>query len=273
MSTVSERSARSAPDWLRSARLAASALASVIATAAEPAGRASAQGCGYAPSRAPYAPPWRADGRSERRELDGTLRSPRPAPAPPEAWSAPRAPIWQGLHLGGHGGLAIGQLTDRGLDGAVRLQGAAAGLHAGYGMQAGQWVVGVEADGTWSNADGRRTIAGPLAVGARHDWHSTLRLRAGHAFGNVLVYGTAGAALAGLDVAVSDPVGAARTGETLLGWAAGAGVETRLAPGVSARVEALHFGFAGKSLVFPTGRAAIDLDTTVIRAGLTFHFE
>lgn len=264
MPVAPEPGARLALDGPPAASLVARIAAVVFAASGMPVGPASAQGYGM-----PYTPPWQSGARSDRRPLDGSYRT-RQLTQPVR--HAPPAPIWQGLYVGGHGGFAFGHLTDRDLDEAVRLQGAAVGLHAGYNAQLGNLVIGLEADGTWGNVDGRRTFDGASTGGGHQDWHSSLRLRAGYAFGNVLVYGTAGAAFAGLDVAVTDALGTSRASEILLGWAAGFGVEAKLLPNVSGRIEALHYGFGDKSLAFPMGSVPVDLDTTVIRAGLTFHF-
>jgi len=57
--------------------------------------------------------------------------------------------------------------------------GALAGLHLGYNWQSGARVLGVEGDADW--ADNR-------------DYLASVRLRLGHAFDQVLIYGTAGVA-------------------------------------------------------------------------------
>ena len=53
----------------------------------------------------------------------------------------------------------------------------------------------------------------------------------------------------------------------------GAGVEMALVDGINARVEALHYGFSGKSLSTPTGNSTLDLDVTTIRAGISLKFK
>lgn len=72
---------------------------------------------------------------------------------------------------GGGGSAALVSLKDD--------SGALAGLHLGYNWQSGARVLGVEGDADW--ADNR-------------DYLASVRLRLGHAFDRVLIYGTAGVA-------------------------------------------------------------------------------
>lgn len=216
----------------------------------------------------PYTPPWHA---GARRPLDNSYRAPPPpVPASRPAWRPPAA-IWQGLYIGAHGGAASGRITDRDFDETVKMSGGVLGLHGGYNAQIGNWVLGLEGDGTWAGVEGDRHVGGGAAVDGRVDWTSSLRLRAGYAFDNVLLYVTGGAAFAGIEVGISDGLGSARVSDTLLGWAIGGGIEMKLAPSVSGRLEAIHYGFNDKSIELRGGSVPIDAGSTTVRAGLTFH--
>ncbi len=179
---------------------------------------------------------------------------------------------FEGLYAGVHGGYSTGSLSDRSSNASVGMTGGALGAHVGYNAQFGSFVFGLEGDGTWSNTDGNGTFAGPVSLYTQQDWQSSLRLRAGYALGNWLFYATGGAALTGIDATLSSPGLSLRASDTYLGYAAGGGIEYKMSESVSARVEALHYGYGDKSLRFSTGSLPIDIDTTVVRAGLTFQF-
>ena len=256
--------------------LASSFCVALTAAALMPqGGQAQAQQYG-APMRygEPYAPPKtepklieRPSGVGRRRAMDDTPRR--------EAYRAPppRPSIWQGLYVGGNVGYVAGSATPSGSSwDKVDLSGAGLGLHAGYNAQFGNWVVGLEADGTWSNASGSRAFTNPATVDANANWTNSLRLRAGYAFDNVLVYATGGAALGKFDIGVTAPSVASVVSQTSFGYVVGAGVEMKFAQNWSGRLEALHYGFNNKTLDFATGSEPVDLGVTTVRAGISYHF-
>ena len=255
--------------------LASSFCVALTAAALMPPGsQAQAQQYG-APMRygEPYAPPAYApppydkpSGVGRRRAMDDTPRRQFDA-------EAPRPNIWQGLYVGGHVGYVTGSATPSASSwDKVDLSGAGLGLHAGYNAQFGNWVVGLETDGTWSNASGSRVFTDPSSVDAHSNWTSSLRLRAGYAFNNVLVYATGGAALGNFDIGVTTPSVSSVISQTSLGYVVGAGVEMKFARNWSGRLEALHYGFNNKTYDFATGSVPVDLGTTTVRAGLSYHF-
>ncbi|PWT90625.1 MAG: hypothetical protein C5B56_05120, partial [Proteobacteria bacterium] len=191
--------------------------------------------------------------------------------------------------------------------GSSRFNGIVAGGQAGYNWQFGNWLTGFEADiqGTGQQAappsficPGVPCNAAGTAVGADHthklDWYGTLRGRLGAVLTpNLLVYGTAGAAIAGLShygwlnpdvgpfgVPVVDSNSTNLLGRTTKwGWVAGAGIEARLIGNWIGRIEYLHldFGtvsFAGGSPIIPLG-VALDsrLTDNLVRVGLSYKFD
>ncbi|MBI1867661.1 MAG: porin family protein [Methylocystis sp.] len=142
------------------------------------------------------------------------------------------------------------------------------GGQAGYNLQFGAWVGGVEVD-FQGLADADRTavlgqvVAGPvpgqitvsaLTVQKRLDWLGTLRARVGYlVMPNLLVYGTGGMAVGGASLSASiteannvggltNPFGNFGTfDETRVGWTAGAGLEYMFWPNWSAKVEYLFY--------------------------------
>ncbi len=207
------------------------------------------------------------------------------APAPASA-QAPAA--WGGVYLGGSAGAAwsrsaFGTTTVCGptvyfrcanlapvqnaWSGGRSTTSALASLHAGYLVQSGAFVAGVEADfGIWSLRGrlngGGRYVAPAVAVGVPFttsastsaNWLATLRGRAGWAFGDVLIYATGGLALSDIKVrnAFLDAIpiqfglGEGSGSSTRLGWTLGGGGEWRFAPGWSVRAEYLYVDFGSR---------------------------
>ena len=109
------------------------------------------------------------------------------------------------------------------------------------------------------------------ATEADHDWLSSARARLGYAFGDALVYGTAGIGYGGLSVASIAPGLTERISTTQFGYVVGAGVEMKFTAMISGRLEALHYGFGQKDFAFSGGSGRVDADVTTVRAGLSLH--
>jgi len=214
--------------------LGAAVLATVVATAT-----ASAADLGGAPYPPPYAE--RVDSR----------------PA-----------IWTGAYLGINGGGSWGTAREVGGD-RVDVSGGLLGVHGGYNYQTGMLVLGLEGDADWANGNGSTTLAGGTLLQSDLNFLGSVRGRVGLALNRVLFYGTAGVAFNSLDLQVNQ----VSVSQSNTGWVAGGGVEFKLNPNVSARVEALHYDFGHQQYDFGGASVAkFDLDQNVVRAGLTFHF-
>ncbi len=174
------------------------------------------------------------------------------APAPLSA-----AGSWAGPYLGANIGYELATVDNN----PTKPSGIAGGIQAGYNWQRGQFVFGGEADFQLSAADA--TVA-PWQFS--NPWFGTVRGRAGVAFNNVLVYGTAGLAYGDLRL---DTAGLTES-HASIGWTAGAGIEVGFTPRWSARAEWLYLdlmdrGFSG------TG-ANNGLAANLIRFGVNYHF-
>ncbi|WP_170263519.1 outer membrane protein [Blastochloris sulfoviridis] len=141
---------------------------------------------------------------------------------------------------------------------------------AGYDLQFGALMVGVEGDTSFDAAgggpeSGRSIWDGQTYRSAFGGGWSSLRGRAGQDLGGVLFYGTGGFAL---DQGSGDVLAVARTG-----WVAGGGAETALAGNVSARIEYLRLDFGsfrdvGAGSEPSTYKSGVDL----LRVGLNYKF-
>jgi outer membrane immunogenic protein len=174
------------------------------------------------------------------------------APAPLSAYS------WTGLYLGGNLGYEWGATSNN----PTRPAGVAGGVEGGYNLQAGQLVLGGEADIQLSGASD--TFA-PWKFS--NPWFGTLRGRAGWAVSNILIYGTAGVAFGELQ---AQTIGLLSESHTNVGWAAGAGVEAGIAANWSAKVEYLFIDLASNSYAL-TGTSN-GLSASLFRLGVNYHF-
>lgn len=175
---------------------------------------------------------------------------------------------WSGLYLGGFAGASFSDVTATAPAYAVSASESTSstifGLYGGYQRQFGRFVLGAEVD--WSKAasgDGASLF--------------TVRGRLGYDFGRFLAYATAGWGHESLDVPSGLP-GAALIDDSLSGYVIGGGADFWLSNRVSGRVEALYFSPSSMEipmsaiLVGATGPLEIDIDQTLVRAGLTYHF-
>jgi outer membrane immunogenic protein len=179
-------------------------------------------------------------------------RAPYYAPQPP-----PRAYSWIGLYLGANAGYQWGTVTNN----PTNPSGIFGGIQAGYNWQVGQFVFGGETDIQLSGADD--TFA-PWKFA--NPWFGTLRGRAGVAFNNVLLFGTAGLAYGNLR---AETAGLTES-HTNIGWTAGGGLEVGFTPNWSAKAEWLYLDLSASGYSL-TG---VDngLQTNLLRFGVNYRF-
>jgi outer membrane immunogenic protein len=184
------------------------------------------------------------------------------------------APVynWTGFYIGANGGGGWGRSWWQSQSTTINLSGAQVGGTAGYNLQLGNTVLGLEGDLDWSNLKGTSGAALCPGCSMSDSWLSTVRGRAGYAFGGVLPYVTGGLALG--DVRASAP-GFAGASTTNAGWTVGGGIEIALPGNWTAKAEYLHvdlgkFNCGASCGISPTGNVSMRDD--VVRAGLNYHF-
>jgi outer membrane immunogenic protein len=232
----------------------------------------------------------------------------RPAPLPVAVYN------WTGFYIGAHGGGGWAQgdsYTDPipspaawnraadvfGLDGS----GALAGVHAGYNWQvAPTWLLGVEADWTWTDINAAQSlpIRNPAGVpfpgvnlttmSRDIEWLASIRGRAGWVNNNLLLYVTGGVAWGEVNYLGTTPsipagtVWAANYKKTEIGYVVGAGAEFAITPNLLLRAEYLYYRLEGDSVVtngvpnnfpgFQMGYNWNDVDIHTGRVGLSYKF-
>ena len=171
---------------------------------------------------------------------------------------------WAGPYLGGNLGYAWGSVDNN----RAKPSGFVGGVQAGYNWQPSpSWVFGVEGDIQVTGAD--ETFA-PWKFS--NPWFGTVRGRAGYAFSNILVYGTAGLAFGELR---GETFGRSE-GHGNAGWTAGVGAEFGFGQtgltrgGWSAKVEYLYVDLANTNFTI-TG-VPIGYRFGTLRAGINYHF-
>lgn len=191
-------------------------------------------------------------------------------------YKAQPAPImaaynWSGFYVGGHLGYAFGREDVRdvltGLSSATDPEGFLGGAQIGFNWQTGAFVFGVEADWSWTNADGSTAIPGAI-LNTEHNWYGTATARVGYAVDNWLWYVKGGAAWMDADYSI----GGVSSGDTRTGWTVGTGLEWALGPNWSAKLEYNYLDFGSERIAAPIG---VDADTQahLVKLGLNYRFD
>jgi outer membrane immunogenic protein len=151
------------------------------------------------------------------------------------------------------------------------------GATIGYNWQNGPWVIGLEADWSWTNINAINASAANCIPGdcrIKSDWFATARGRLGYTITpNTMLYATGGAAFVRVKD-ISDP-GPFVTTATKTTWTAGGGFESMLAQHWSVKAEYLYINVADGPDTF-TGVLTVERprnqNLQVLRAGLNYKF-
>lgn len=216
----------------------------------------------------------------------GTHRpqNPQPEYVPPILPDGPVRYNWSGLYWGLSAGYGWGESTqsydrndNHGLA-STSPEGFLGSVTLGYNYQTlGGLLIGLEGDlGLMDvSADDKIVYDGHIYKTSYGPLWGTLRGRAGYAFGQTLLYGTAG--LAFMDV---DDVSIGNTpGETALnedfktGLVIGAGIEQALGSGMSLKLEYLHMDFGTYEGTSANNEDfSFKNDVDLVRAGVNYKF-
>jgi outer membrane immunogenic protein len=184
---------------------------------------------------------------------------------------------WSGFYVGGTVGYGFGDtyqvddsLTARspGFD----WDGAVAGGTIGVNWQSGNWVLGLEADLSWSGIggalpDGSGWGCNSLACHNEVEWFGTARVRVGPTFDRFFPYVTGGFAYGRLYADYGLCPSCTRWSET--GWTLGAGGEWSFAPNWSAKAEYLYVNLGTTATVPDPG---LNAKFHLVRFGVNYLF-
>jgi outer membrane immunogenic protein len=172
--------------------------------------------------------------------------------------TGPNGADFSGLSFGVDAGVALGSAS------GANTSGPAGGLHLGYNFQAAHFVGGAEIDSMFGSIR-----AGGLGLGDfNQNFLSSMRAKAGYAFGDILGYGTIGWAYSTTNY--EDPSGSQN--RTVNGSVFGFGAEYALTRNVSVRAEYLRYDFGNATYNTPYSSKQIYTDTNLVRVGASVHF-
>jgi len=206
---------------------------------------------------------------------------------------------WSGLYLGAHGGYGWADTDYPGAPaypaGAPRpdLEGGLVGGQIGYNHQINNFVLGVEADYSFTRM--QETVRDGNYLTQDHEINGlgSIRGRIGFAASNWLIYGTAGWAWNRASFNQTCPDGAqfghcrpAAAGqyslskdETESGWVYGAGVESGISDNWSVRAEYLRYDFDSQGYNLGSapsgaviGTKTLEHQVDVVRLGVNYRF-
>lgn len=156
---------------------------------------------------------------------------------------------------------------------AVTPEGASFSAYTGYGVDFAGLVLGLEADLTIPDLSDNATCDVVLDCSFDVSLMTTLRGRAGVAFGPTLVYATAGGALGYIQAESNDPTGLSAS-KSLAGYTIGAGVEHQTGS-LRYGIEYRHsdYGQVQVDLGSAVGLGDLTLQTDEVRARLAIVFD
>ena len=165
---------------------------------------------------------------------------------------------FSGVGLGVDAGVGLGSAGEGNASGMI------GGAHLGYNFQANRLVGGAEADFLTS---GIKT--GNLGTTSfQQNFLSSMRVKTGWAFGDLLAYGTLGWAYS--TSKWSDATGTSN--KSIKGTAYGAGAEFAVTRNAFLRVEYLRYDFGAQTYVTPLNARTLSTTTNLLRAGASVHF-
>lgn len=209
----------------------------------------------------------------------GSLKDEGPAP------SACSGGAFAGHYIGANIGYVSHDSEIHGEGGAsYDDSGFAGGLHYGYNVQCGRFVVGMESDISFIGSEpsiSEREGGNFVTIENEIEWLSTSRLRLGLAHDMTLFYATFGLARAKIEHSISGNVEGISfdlsDDDYEWGWTAGAGVEMMRHGGWSLRAEALYVDFGKTERSFNNedfdAQGEFSDDLWIGRVGLSYQYD
>lgn len=149
------------------------------------------------------------------------------------------------------------------------------GGQVGYNhMLDSNWLIGLEADGSFANIEGRQSSPGLFPGNGEWTWLATATARLGYAPGRYMVYAEGGLGLGGFEYSGTD---GCSFDQTRVGFVAGAGTEVKVTRRASIKAEYNYLNFGEDtanctSFGFLPVRTEADADMHVVKIGVNYLF-
>jgi opacity protein-like surface antigen len=211
------------------------------------------------------------------------------APVAQRQLVVPLLPSWAGPYVGVQAGYLWGGgeigIPSTGESHVVDPKSFMGGVTLGYARQRGRFVSGLEAD--INVVGGSATVDTGLApdptltqLQTRMTWNGHLRGRLGYNFDQAMIFMAGGLALAGVEnKAIDNAAGlSASWSDTRTGWTLGGGVDYRISPLTTFRLEYLYDNYGTTTLAAQSfdnvafAEREHKLDTHTLRAGVNWRF-
>lgn len=183
--------------------------------------------------------------------------------------------LYAGVQVSGYGisDHWSGSVLDHGNNNVSGLSG---GLRFGYGVTLSQSIYfGIELDASLSEKSYSARLPVESGYDARLNYDAAARLRLGYMMGGLMLYGTAGPALASIDRTFVHPtLGTQDFKDRALGWTAGGGAEYALNDSLSMLVEyrRTQTSTTNGSFWLPSvEHNDVTLNSVVVGINYTFH--
>lgn len=175
---------------------------------------------------------------------------------------------WSDPYAGGFVGYSFSNFD--GIGGAdVKGEGAVGGLYGGYRVQNGQLVYGVEADiGASDLSGGGFSVATGLPISTDSTAFGSLRAQIGVAYDPILLFATGGVALSNKELTL----GNVSDDQTHVGYTVGAGIDAKVADGVTSRLEYRYSNYNTQTYDLGNTSVSSGFDEHSVRAGLALKF-
>jgi outer membrane immunogenic protein len=175
---------------------------------------------------------------------------------------------WTGFYVGAMGGYGWSRSGGRDWDGGF------AGGTIGANWQMSNIVLGLEAEGAWSDI-GRTLTTGVIGASDRVQAFGSITGRLGLAIDNFLIYGKGGFAAADNKISLTMLGVTASDTKTHTGYTVGGGVEYGFTPTWSAKAEYLFAHYQSENYfanILPPGAASGAFDVHTVKAGINYRF-
>lgn len=214
----------------------------------------------------------------------GPSKRRQPPPPPPEVYDPAPSFVWTGFYAGAFVGGAFQTWTvdfyrnNNHGHADETAPGLAGGVWVGYNYQiARNWVVGIEADIGFSNAEIHNEIFDNDRTDLLLNTFGSVRARLGYAVDRALFYGTAGIAFANVTNNIQKGRNAGEQvvfeDESLVGFVIGGGIEYAFTNNWVGRAEYLYSNFGTETLYNRDGnRAEFQNEIHLVRVGLSYKF-